>query len=247
MKAVLRELAQAKRHYSTLPLFEFLRDDDLSPRDRLVFLPAMAPFVLAYSDLNRFVFRDETSRDPHQLLINEHTYEADHYWPWYLEDFTKLGFDRTSPVTNLLRSNMKDDQQHGRLLAARLAQLAFRAAPVEKLVLVEALAETGNVFFTHTAKLAAAIEADGGPLLRYVGQFHFSRERCHAMHGQDQRLLETIRLDDAQRVRCLDLAFHVFDLFADWSNELNAGARRALATRTTPHIFQAGALLRTAP
>ena len=62
MKAVMRELAQAKRHYSKLPLFEFLRSESIPPRDRLAFYPCMAPFILAFSDLNRFVLREETSK-----------------------------------------------------------------------------------------------------------------------------------------------------------------------------------------
>lgn len=49
MKAVMRELAQAKRHYSKLPLFEFLRCEAIAPRDRLGFLPGIAPFILAFS------------------------------------------------------------------------------------------------------------------------------------------------------------------------------------------------------
>jgi hypothetical protein len=32
MKAVMRELAQAKRHQSKLPFFEFLRCDTIAPR-----------------------------------------------------------------------------------------------------------------------------------------------------------------------------------------------------------------------
>jgi hypothetical protein len=71
----MRELAQAKRHYSKLPLFEFLRSESIPPRDRLAFYPCMAPFILAFSDLNRFVLRDENSKNPHQRLINEHTNE----------------------------------------------------------------------------------------------------------------------------------------------------------------------------
>lgn len=145
MKAVMRELAQAKRHYSRLPLFEFLRTESIAPRDRLAFYPCMAPFILAFSDLNRFVLRDEESKDPHQALINEHTHEDDHHWPWYLEDFTKLGFDRTANVSLTLRSYMKDDAKTNRMLGARLAQLLFGATPIEKLVIVEAIEETGNV------------------------------------------------------------------------------------------------------
>src|SRR6185295_19720174 len=145
---------QAKSHYSRLPLFEFLRTDAVAPRDRLAFVPCMAPFILAFSDLNRFVLRDESSQDPHQQLVNEHTREDDHHWPWYLEDLGKLGFDRTTSVTHTLRASMKDDQRENRMLAARLAQVISGTTPVEKLVIVEAIEETGNVLFGLTTRIA---------------------------------------------------------------------------------------------
>lgn len=238
MKAVMRELAQAKRHYSKLPLFEFLRCESIPPRERLAFFPCMAPFILAFSDLNRFVLRDESCQDPHQKLVNEHTHEDDHHWPWYLEDFVKLGFDRATPITQVLRSYMKDDAQQNRMLALRLAQLIHGTTPTEKLVVVEAIEETGNVLFGLTSKIAQHIQAEGGPELRYLGQFHFARETGHAMHGMDHRVLESIPLTDLERVRCLDLSFRVFDLFADWSAELLAYAKNMLAQRTVPHILQ---------
>jgi hypothetical protein len=237
MKAVMRELAQAKRHYSKLPLFEFLRAESIPPRDRLAFVPCMAPFILAFSDLNRFVLRVENSTDSVQLLINEHTREDDHHWPWYLEDFTKLGFDRTASITQTLRSYMKDGAQQNRTLGMRLAQLLYDATPTEKLVIVEAIEETGNVLFGLTAKIAARIQADGGPELRYLGQFHFSRETGHAMHGYDHRVLEAIALSELERMRCLDLAFRVFDMFSDWTTELLAFAKNSLAHRTVPHVI----------
>jgi hypothetical protein len=240
MKAVMREMAQAKRHYSKLPLFDFLRSESIAPRDRLAFYPCMAPFILAFSDLNRFVLRDDDSKDPHQRIINAHTHEDDHHWPWYLEDLTKLGFDRASSVTLTLRSYMKDDAQQNRMLATRLAQLLYGATPIEKLVVVESIEETGNVLFGLTAKIAGRIHADGGPELRYLGQFHFSRETGHLMHGHDHRVLEDIRLTEVERARCLDLAFNVFDFFADWSSELLTYARNSLAQRTVPHIGNAG-------
>jgi len=236
MKAVMRELAQARRHYSRLPLFEFLRCESITPRDRLAFFPCMAPFILAFSDLNRFVLRVENSKDPHQLLINEHTCEDDHHWPWYLEDFTKLGFDRTASVTQTLRTYMKDGTEQNRMLAPRLAQLLYDTTPREKLVIVESIEETGNVLFGLTAKLAARIKAEGGPELRYLGQFHFSRETGHAMHGYDHRVLETIVLTEFERQRCLDLAFQVFDMFSDWAAELLVYAKNSLAHRTVPHV-----------
>ena len=50
------------------------------------------------------------------------------------------------------------------------------------------------------------------------------------------RVLEAITLTSLERMRCLDLSFRVFDLFADWSAELLAYARNSLAHRTVPHL-----------
>jgi hypothetical protein len=236
MKAVMRELAQAKRHYSGLPLFQFLRSEWIPARDRLAFFPCMAPFVLAFSDLNRFVLRDEASDDPCQALINEHTYDDEQHWAWYLDDLAKLGFDRSATVTQVLRSYMKDDTRENRMLGVRLAQLLRGTTPVEKLVAVEAIEETGNVLFGLTAKIVAQLQASGGPELRYLGHFHFARATGHAIHGHDHAAIESISLTSLERVRCLDLSFRVFDLFADWSAELLAYAKNSLAQRTVPHL-----------
>jgi hypothetical protein len=119
----------------------------------------------------------------------------------------------------------------------RLAQIVHGTSPVEKLVIVEAIEETGNVLFGLTSRLAQRIEADGGPELRYLGLFHFQKETGHAMHGLDHRILEEIPLTAPERMRCLGLAFRVFDLFSDWTGELLAYAKTALAMRPVPHII----------
>ncbi len=237
MKAVMREIAQAKTHYARLPLFEFLRSEAIAPRDRLAFFPCMAPFILAFSDLNRYVLREEPTEDPHQKLVNTHSHEDDHHWPWYLEDFAKLGCDRTMSLAHALRTPMKDEMRQNRMLMPRLAQLAVNTTPVEKLVIVESIEETGNVLFGLTMKIARRIQAEGGPELRYLGQFHFARETGHAMHGLDHRVLEAIELTPTERMRCLDLSFQVFDLFVDWTAELLAFATDALAQRTMPQLM----------
>ena len=40
---------------------------------------------------------DDAGNDPHQRMLNEHAREDDHHWPWFLEDFAKLGFDTHAP------------------------------------------------------------------------------------------------------------------------------------------------------
>ena len=169
----MRAIFEAKRAYANRPLFEFMRDETLSPRDRLAFFPCMAPFILAFGDLNKYVMRDEASTDPHQRLVNQHTYEDDHHWPWYLEDLTALGFDRPAATSQVLMFLYSDRTSVNRMLMPKLAHLLYDATPVERLAIIEAIEETGNVLFSLTAALARRIEAEEHITLRYLGDFHF--------------------------------------------------------------------------
>jgi hypothetical protein len=201
-----------------------MRDESMTPRERLSFYPCMAPFILAFGDLNKYVMRDERSVDPYQKLVNVHTYEDDHHWPWYLEDFAALGFDRMRTTADTLRFLFGDALKVNRMLSAKLAHLLYAATPAERLVIIEAIEETGNVLFGLTVKLARTLEEREHLTLRYLGDFHFNLETGHAMSGADHRELAGIALDDVQRARCLVLVANVFDYFQDWTNELLAFA-----------------------
>lgn len=227
MKTVLAHILRRKRDYARLPFFEHLRDERLSARERLAFFPAMANFIMDFGDFNRYVLRDETSADPHQRMINAHSYEDDHHWPWYLEDFAKLGFDAgaTTPV-QMMNFLWDDAFACNRLLSHRLAHLVWLSRPAERLAVVEAIEETGNVLFSCTAKLAARVQHELGVELRYLGEFHFAKESGHAMNSDHAELM-AIELDAATREQAIQRADKVFELFEGWTQELLAYAQRA--------------------
>ena len=220
MRIVLQAIFKAKREYAKLPLFEFMRDESLSARERLAFYPCMAPFILDFGDLNKYVMRDETSSDRHQQLVNIHTLEDDHHWPWYLEDLTALGYDVPASMTQTLLFMYSDQTKVNRMLMTRLAHLLYGATPVERLAIIEAIEETGNVLFALTANLARKIEAQEHITLRYLGDFHFNLETGHAMSGEDHRELADIAMDAGQRSRCLAQVEQVFQYFKEWTDEL---------------------------
>lgn len=226
MRTVLKHILQRKRRYAELPFFDFLRNERLTPRERLAFFPCMAPFIMSFGDLNRHVLRVEPSDDPHQRMINAHSHEDDHHWPWYLEDFAKLGHDLPAAPADTLRFLYSDETAFNRLLSHRLAHLIWGATPTLRLAVVEAIEETGNVLFALTARLAAAVERDSGVELRYLGEFHFQRESGHAMNN-DHAELATIVLDEAARADALRRVDQVFDDFAAWTDELLRFARAA--------------------
>jgi hypothetical protein len=107
-----------------------------------------------------------------------------------------------------------------RMLMPKLSHLLYDATPVERLAIIEAIEETGNVLFSLTAALARRIEAEEHITLRYLGDFHFQLETGHAMSGEDHRELAEIALNDAQRARCLTHVGRVFEYFNEWTDEL---------------------------
>jgi hypothetical protein len=241
MKTVLQHIFHLKREYARMPFFDHLRDESLPAVDRLSFFPCMAPFILSFGDLNRFVMRSEPTSDPHQAMVNAHTYEDDHHWPWYLEDFVKLGHDllRQSP-SETMRFLWGEETVQSRLLAHRLAHLVWGATPVVRLAVLEAIEETGNVLFALTTELAKVVEADSGTELRYCGEFHFKLESGHAMNN-DHVELARIELDAAAREDALRRVDAVFIAFTEWTHELLRFAQRRLegaATGTPKEVPQ---------
>src|ERR1700722_16776874 len=103
MKPVLRHIFDKKKAYSNLPLFRWMRDESLDPRERLAFFPCMAFFLITFCVLKKFLLREKPAGDAYQEMVNVHTLEDDHHWPWYLEDFTKLGFDGDVRATDFMR------------------------------------------------------------------------------------------------------------------------------------------------
>ncbi|MBD2340310.1 hypothetical protein H6G64_25405 [Calothrix sp. FACHB-156] len=224
MKSILIHIFKLKKQYSQLPFFEFLRDESLSARQRLEFYPCMAPFIMSFGDLNRYVMRQEPTSDPYQAMVNEHSYEDDHHWPWYLEDYIKLGFDREkiSP-TEYLEFFYSDRTAVNRMLSHKLASIIYSSSSIVRLAIIEAIEETGNVLFKLMGNLAVQIEQEMGINLRYCGEFHFSKESGHAMTS-DHKMLANIEMDEKTRNEAIKKVNLVFALFKEWTEELLAYA-----------------------
>jgi hypothetical protein len=219
MGIVLKRIGELKRNYAKLPFFEFLRDETIDAGDRIAFFPGMAYFILSFGDLNKYILRKEPAEDAYQARINAHTYEDDHHWPWYLEDLSKLGFDRLTTPTNLMELLWSDTTRANRILMYRLTVMIDRATSLERIAIVEAIEETGNVLFRDVLGIARILEARIGSELRYCGSHHFNLESGHAM-GSDHRDLAAIEIDHATSERCLCSVEAVFEIFEKWTDEL---------------------------
>jgi hypothetical protein len=219
-----------------------MRDERLEPAERLGFYPCMAHFILTFGDLNKFVLREARAGDAYQDMVNKHTLEDDHHWPWYLEDFTKLGYDAAMPATEWMRFLWSDETKENRILSARLTALIKGTSGLERLVIIEAIEQTGNVLFGTMLPIAQAIEHELGVELRYCGAYHYERESGHAVNA-DHAVLAGAGLGDDERQKYKDVVDQVFSAFEAWTHEL---LRYALKHRAPARGIATGTLSRPA-
>ena len=89
MKEILNLIQKKQAEFSQLPLYQFLRNESIAPQERLAFVPCFSFFVMGFGELNTSAFREEPTHDPIQKIVNQHTYEDDCHWPWFLEDLER--------------------------------------------------------------------------------------------------------------------------------------------------------------
>mgnify|MGYP001802257076 CR=1 FL=1 len=221
MKEVLTFIQDKQHEFSCLPLFSFLKDTGISPRDRLNFGPSFAVFAMNFKDLNTYILSKEVSRrDSIQRMINQHAKEDSQHWEWILEDFDKLGFSNTLSTNEALRLFWSKKTEASRQHFYQMVQLIHESEPVFTLVIIEAIEATGNVFFDALSKVAQELQDKTGMEYRYYGKFHLSVETGHAMGTSDvEDALNSISLTKEENEKACALVEKVFSGFSELLNE----------------------------
>lgn len=214
MKQILKHIEKRKQEFSQLPLFEYMRDTSIDPRERLAWVPCAAPFVMGFRDLNRYDLRKESTTDVVQELINRHTYEDESHWIWFLEDLEKLGFNQSMKLTQSMKFLWGKETFRIRQVCHQIALHTFDKEPIVILAGIEAIEETGNVMFDITAQVVEELQEITKQNYSYFGHKHFSVETGHAIGTDDiEKLLSQIILTDEQKIQSFNLVEKVFDVF----------------------------------
>lgn len=221
MKEVLALIEQKKQEFAQLPLFEFMLDRSINPIERLSFAPCVAPFVMNFGELNKYVFRKEPTNDNVQAIINKHTYEDDHHWVWLLEDLDKLGFDESRKFSDTLKFLWSEETSRSRRLSHELYRYTFQASSVHKLIVIEAIETTGNVFLSASSRVIKELDPFGRQEYRYFGSGHLIVDADHTYYAPEvKEVIESIQLTDDARQEAFELVRQVFELCQDLTNEL---------------------------
>jgi len=219
MKRALAYIEQKNAQFAQHPMFDFLKNEAIPAKQRLVFAPYMAHFVFSFMDINRFVLRDLSSRNEYQQLVNVHTDEDSHHWPWYLNDLKKLQMDKPGTLTEWLYFIWSDHGIASRMLTYDMVGLAKQATPLGKVMLVEVIEKTGNVFLAQTAAVIG--EMNDQPDYLYFGQHHLNCESGHHMGTADiEQRLEAIELPEDELEKGMRLIDATYTLYGNFLTEM---------------------------
>lgn len=225
-KQILEIINQKQEFHSESPFYQFLRNTSVSPQERLAFAPCFAFFVMNFSELNRHVLREEPTTNPIQLIINDHTYEDEDHWIWFLEDIHKLGYDINTSFTETMRFLWSDETMVQRKVVQWMLQTAAMAKPIHRLVLVESIEAIADVFLSTTRSVSEELQALNQINCRYFGELHFGSDTGHTMHSETMTdFLENIVLTTEESEEAIQIVQQAFDIFSDLVSDLLAHAK----------------------
>ncbi|BDA66664.1 hypothetical protein CAL7716_008300 [Calothrix sp. PCC 7716] len=226
MQEVLNFIEAQKKYFAQLPLFDFMQDKSIDPKQRISFAPCMAHYVMSFSDLNKYVLRTDETDDILQNIINVHTNEDDEHWPWYIWDMQKLNLNPNLSFTKTLEFIWGEETKITRQIAYQIAGCTLQASPIVKIAVIEALEAMGHVFCAVSAQVASELEAITKTEYQYFGHVHLDAETGHTVGTPDAGyVVAELKLTEQQRQEALNAVEKTFKIFSEWTYELLAYAQ----------------------
>lgn len=220
MKRILEFIEQKKREQDESAFLVFMRNRSIDPAKRFSFAPCMAPFVMSFADLNKYVLREKNPKDRYQEIINTHTEEDDHHFGLFLTDLRTLGVDSPMTFSDALSRLWGKRCARTRQAVYALTKLIVSADSRMRLVIVEAIESAGNTAFKRYNEVAAEFHAATKQRLHYFGEAHLNLESGHAMGTVNvESELSAMVLSDDEVKEARKLVEAVFDSFIEMGEE----------------------------
>lgn len=221
MKEVLELIQLRKEEFAQLPLFNFMRDQSIDPKQRLAWAPCAAHFIMNFGELNKYFLRVEPTSDPVQILINKHTYEDDHHWLWFLEDLKHLELDKSLKFSEALRFLWSEETETSRWLTYQLYRYTLQATPIQKLIVIEVVETTGNVMFSTAANIGKELKSITQKECLYFADFHLAVETGHTTgFPGTEEFIKKIQLTEETRKDAFELVEKIFAVFTEFTHSL---------------------------
>ena len=221
MKEVLAHIERKKQEFAKLPLFEYMRDTSIDPRQRLAWAPYITPLAMGFGDLWVYVLKREPTTNAIQKMINKHTDEDKNHWKWFPKDIKALGFNESFDFSDSIEFIWSEETKKARLLCLQIAMLTCNVESEVLLVAIESLEATANIAFNITAEVANELRRTTSKNYLYFGNLHLIEDSTHSMFEKDkQKFIEEIKLTNKQKNKCYEITDKIFALFTECLNEI---------------------------
>jgi hypothetical protein len=221
MEEIFALIENYKNEFAKLPLFSFMSNQSIAIETRLAWMPCLTHIAMGFADVWKYDFHDNKGDDKIQQLINQHTYEDEDHWIWFLEDLKKFGFDQTLNFSDALKLLWGEETKKTRLVPHLVATEVRNADPIVKLAAIEAIEATFHVFMYSTKPLIQEVNKTSNHTYNYIGETHFDVEKSHTIRQTEiKQFFHKIQLNSQQKAESFAVVAKVFELFSDSMDEL---------------------------
>ncbi len=241
---ILSLIEAKKEEFTQLPLFEFIRSNEVKPEQKLVWIPAFAPLAMSFGDIWKHIIRKEYSQDPIQKIINKHASEDAHHWQWFPSDVEHWQFNELLNFSNSLRFLWGKNNQKTRLVPLEIAQILAKTEPIIVLIAIEAIEATANVVFRLTGKITQELQKTRQQEYLYFGIKHFDEDDNHTTSSEIEKLIKSTQFTSQQYAEAIAAVEKIFQIFSDCYNEMWDYSQQELelssvkSNKTSCHIRQ---------
>ena len=174
---MIRHIDEHKKRLRAHPFYEWLRQDQQHPTDRLRrFIPMWVMDILGYRDLTKYALTYDAPVGVAETAVNAWASRLSRHSRLFLSDWQALGLDHmlNHTASDALEWLFLDpDMDLHRENMIEFAKIALRHDdPALRWWMMVALESTGEEFFTQTRPLALAAEAETGARLDYLAGRH---------------------------------------------------------------------------
>jgi len=237
MKRVWQELRAGRSRVEAHPFFGWLNSEAVPLERRFVFSPVMIDFIMGFADLNKWFLSYAEPENELERAINEHTEEDRTHSRLFYENWYTLPLGELSswpPGKMLWWLFHAQDAEIVRRFGMDLLRLSAKHRdPLVRFPMMEAIEICGDVFFGHTAPIAAELSRRHNVPHDYYGKYHRERETGHLQSDEAPLLRSSLSASQLSEARlAVDHVFTMFcavlDQLLDYS-ERSADYRRMLS------------------
>ncbi len=182
MKEILQKISLKKQALGKEPFIEWLKNKDITIKEKYSFVPAMAFFIMGFKDILLHLKATSPETEIGKLVIT-HCDEDLGHWEWYIKDLEKLGFDFSAwgeDLTSFFSRFWGNDTRECRHLVYLIMHYAQSTSdPRVLLVMIEVMEATFGVFIgaLHRSSINTGIDEK----LEFFGLKHRVAESNHSL------------------------------------------------------------------